>query len=324
MAALPPVDSTTPSSPDLGTPTSRRAMLAAAGGAAAAVVAAMARPAPAAAAAGGNLILGANNDSGTSQTILNNAGLGAAFTLKTTNVATGATGIFGYSNSTQVYATKGVYGRADGPNSYGVYGLNMGTAGTGAAIFADGNANPGLIIDVNSNSIPPLKVNSNALVTNLNADQTDGWSLGCPSGTTYSQGLCFEQTNRAAQNVYGAADTCAGLGGLVGQIYRWRLPTIHQLRSARDAYLITLDASGEHTDSLHDFWNGASSQTNSWTAFEGGTLGDVVGGTTRKFRCVTSPYSYNLSFIILSQQNQYPAPQAYRPAGVDAQGLVTE
>lgn len=158
----------------------------------------------------------------------------------------------------------------------------------------------------------------------VNAAQTDGWSLGCPSGTTYSQGLCFEQTNRAAQNVYAAADTCAGLGGLFGQIYRWRLPTIHQLRSARDAYLITLDASGEHTDSLHDFWNGSSSQTNSWTVFEGGTLGDVVGGTTRKFRCVTSPYSYNLSFIILSQQNQYPAPQPYRPAGVDAQGLVTE
>ena len=99
----------------------------------------------AAGAAGQALILGANNDSGTSQTTLANAGLGAAFTLKTTNVSTNATGIFGWSSSTAGNATKGVYGKADGPNSYGVFGRNSGDAGNGAAVYAEGNNNDGVV-----------------------------------------------------------------------------------------------------------------------------------------------------------------------------------
>ena len=120
------------------------------------------------------LILGQQNDSGTSQTVLNNAGLGAAFTLKTTNTATGATGIFGWSNNTGTHATKGVYGLVNGANSYGVYGLNTGPAGSGAAVYADGGNNTGLSVSVASNSIPPIKVNSTGFVANLNADMVDG------------------------------------------------------------------------------------------------------------------------------------------------------
>jgi hypothetical protein len=99
----------------------------------------------AAGAAGSALILGENNDSGTSQTVLTNAGLGAAFTLKTTNVATNATGIFGWTSSTGANATRGVYGKADGPNSYGVFGRQSGVAGNGAAVYAEGNNNAGVI-----------------------------------------------------------------------------------------------------------------------------------------------------------------------------------
>lgn len=127
----------------------------------------------AAGAAGGYLVLGQANDSGTSQTVLQNAGLGAAFTLKTTNQSTGATGIFGWSSSAAGNATKGVYGKADGPNSYGVYGVNNGVAGSGAAVYADGGANPGLIVNVDSNGVDPIKVNSTGLVDNLNADMLD-------------------------------------------------------------------------------------------------------------------------------------------------------
>lgn len=99
----------------------------------------------AAGAAGSYLVLGQNNDSGTSQTVLQNAGLGAAFTLKTTNVSTGATGIFGWSSQTGTNATRGVYGLANGANSYGVYGRNNGAAGTGAGVYADGGQNTGII-----------------------------------------------------------------------------------------------------------------------------------------------------------------------------------
>jgi hypothetical protein len=127
-------------------PRSRRAILsAAAGGLAGLVAGAFGRPGLTNAAAGEAMRLGQSNDSGTSQTTLSNAGLGAAFTLKTTNTAGGATGIFGWSSSTGMGATRGVYGKADGPNSYGVFGRQNGPAGTGAAVYADGINNDGLV-----------------------------------------------------------------------------------------------------------------------------------------------------------------------------------
>jgi hypothetical protein len=99
----------------------------------------------AAGAAGDALILGQSNDSGTAQTTLLNAGTGAAFTLKTTNVSTNATGIFGWSSSTAANVTRGVYGRADGPNSNAIVARQLGAVGSGAALVAEGNNNQGII-----------------------------------------------------------------------------------------------------------------------------------------------------------------------------------
>jgi hypothetical protein len=127
-------------------PTSRRRLLTGAiGGAGALALGGLAAPAGALAAAGDNLKLGQNNDSGTSQTTLNNAGLGAAFTLKTTNVSSNATGIFGWTSNSGANSTRGVYGRADGNNSFGVYGKQNGAApGSGAAVYGEGNENNGV------------------------------------------------------------------------------------------------------------------------------------------------------------------------------------
>ena len=137
-------------------------------------------------AAGSFLVLGQGNDSGTSQTVLQNAGLGAAFTLKTTNVSTGATGIFGWSSQTGSNATRGVYGSANGANSYGVYGKNSGAAGTGAAMYADGGNNPGLVVNVASNSVDPIKVNSTGLVDNLNSDMVDYYQANSLSRVAFT------------------------------------------------------------------------------------------------------------------------------------------
>jgi hypothetical protein len=91
------------------------------------------------------MILGAANDSGTAQTTLQNAGLGASFTLKTTNGSTGATGIFGWASSAGPYATRGVYGRTDSPAGFGVQGKNDAASnGTGAAVQALGGQNHGV------------------------------------------------------------------------------------------------------------------------------------------------------------------------------------
>lgn len=97
-------------------------------------------------AAGDYMILGVSNNSGTAQTVLQNAGLGAAFTLRTTNTSSNATGIFGWSSQTGTNATRGVYGRVDGENSYGVYAVQNGAAGgAGAALYAIGNNNQAIV-----------------------------------------------------------------------------------------------------------------------------------------------------------------------------------
>jgi len=159
------------------------------------------------------------------------------------------------------------------------------------------------------NRLGSLDGNTDPSVNAATSQATDGWSLGCPSGTVWSQGLCFETSNRAAATVYVASDTCAAAGSILGG-WRYHLPTIHQLRSARGASGITLDVDGEHTDSLfrHDaaFW--------SFVTYESGGIDELVGNTTRKFRCVTPPQSFDPFIIIIpldEQQSRYPAPPQY-------------
>jgi hypothetical protein len=125
---------------------SRRTILAAGFGAVGGLfVGSLGRPTATKASAGDPLIVGQANDAGIAQTTLQNAGLGAAFTLKSTNTATGATGIFGWSSSTGASATRGMYGRADGPNSFGLEARNNASSkGTGAALHAIGGHNNGV------------------------------------------------------------------------------------------------------------------------------------------------------------------------------------
>jgi hypothetical protein len=65
-------------------------------------------------------------------------------------------------------------GLAHNGNQHALSVTNDGAAGTGAALIADGKNNTAADLRVNSNAIPPLKVNSTAKVTNLNADRLDG------------------------------------------------------------------------------------------------------------------------------------------------------
>lgn len=149
---------------------SRRSLLAAAGGAAAGVLAAMASPAPIRAAAGDNLKLGQANSSGASQTVLLNSGLGAAFTLKTTNGSTGATGIFGWSSQTGPHRTRGVYGKADGANADGVHAVQSGPAGTGAALRAEGGQNRGIVATTGATAVEAYAIHGTVSSTSPGSD----------------------------------------------------------------------------------------------------------------------------------------------------------
>ena len=153
------------------------------------------------------------------------------------------------------------------------------------------------------NRLGALGAGKTPVVNAKTSQSTDGWSIGCPSGTVWSQGLCFEKTNRASANVYTASDTCAGLSGLFFSGWRYRLPTAMELRGARNVAGIDLDASGELTDSVH--YTGSAYD---YIAVLDG--GGVVAHSTLdllKFRCVTPPLSVDFNLIVFSEQNRYPA-----------------
>ncbi len=150
------------------------------------------------------------------------------------------------------------------------------------------------------------------------SQSTDGWSLGCPGGTVWSQGLCFETSNHEADSVYDAADICASSGPILGG-HRYRLPTVHELRSARGVSGINIDATGEHTDSLFS----DDDVFYSIVVTDGGAVTELIGNTLRPFRCVTPPMSVD-PFIIccieLGEGTSYPAPPEYGDTSVDANG----
>jgi hypothetical protein len=142
-------------------PQSRRALLAGAlGGLAAAVAGALGRPGPASAAAGSTMIIGSEtNDAGSANTqLLTNSNV-VAFKLLQNGPGTA---LMGYATPA-TGATRGVYGRSDSPNGYGVQARNAGAAGTGAAMQAIGVNNIGLEASTDSATSVALKATNSAV-----------------------------------------------------------------------------------------------------------------------------------------------------------------
>jgi hypothetical protein len=128
---------------DTQVPQSRRALLAGAlGGLAAAVATAIGRPGSANAATGSTMIIGSEaNDAGTANTqLLTNSSV-VAFKLLQNGPGTA---LMGYATPA-TGPTRGVYGRSDSPNGYGVQARNMGANGTGAAVQGIGGNNIGVV-----------------------------------------------------------------------------------------------------------------------------------------------------------------------------------
>lgn len=155
--------------------------------------------------------------------------------------------------------------------------------------------------------------------TSLN---TDGFSIGCPSGTVWSGGICIETTPRASDDYFDANDTCASLQGLLGTGWRYRLPLVGELRGARGLSGISLDASGEWADAIH-------SEADSYfsiTVTDGGVINQESTIAGNVYRCAAVPLSvdFNLIIIPLDEQNRYPEAPAYPGGNVDQQGNPTD
>ena len=171
------------------------------------------------------------------------------------------------------------------------------------------------------NRLGALGPGTDPVVNAKTSESTDGWSVGCPTGTVWSQGLCFQTATRGPGNVFEASDDCASLQGFLGAGWRYRLPTALELRGARTLSQVTIDPGGEVTDSLHDD-DGVISYIR---VLESGGVSAVANGTNLKYRCVTPPLGRD-SILLLSPADQALYPEALpAPAGaVGPDGAAVE
>ena len=63
------------------------------------------------------------------------------------------------------------------------------------------------------NRLGALQSGKTPVVNARTSQSTDGWSIGCPSSTVLSGGLCFDTSTRGSGNVFDASEACANLGG---------------------------------------------------------------------------------------------------------------
>ena len=170
-----------------------------------------------------------------------------------------------------------------------------------------------------SSSRPPV-------VNAKTSQSTDGWSMGCPANTTYSQGKCFDNATRGnATSIYDASDKCATIGtafALLGG-HRWHLPGANELMSAARVTSLNLTNAVEWTS---DMW---IDSTDGWVGLQAydagifGTLSTVAAGSTAaKYRCATYPFSWDGAIFVLGDAGLGSAPdsEAAAQAQVDQLG----
>lgn len=276
--------------------------------------------------AGSPLLLGRPNNAGTQTTSLN-ANTPAAAAVLVTQEGTGTAirgiaeiGTAGFFTSTGGSAISGVVANS---STYGLFASNEADKkGQGAGLRASAKANPALVATSDGSTplvlrgpdrLPPMTVSSARRVDLLNADATDGWSIGCPEGTIYSQGLCFETVVHPAASAWDAADACQALGADTG--WRYRLATVQQLRAIRGLSAINFDRDGEHTDSIQ--LSGGELVT--LLVSEDGAVSGVSAVEERPFRCVAAPLAVDPDGLNGSELDRYPTPVT--PSGsADASG----
>jgi hypothetical protein len=169
------------------------------------------------------------------------------------------------------------------------------------------------------NRLGSLDGESDPSVNAATAESTDGFSIGCPSGTVWTQGICLETTPRSSATYFTANDTCAGLQGLFGTGWRYRLPLVGELRGARGLSGIALDASGEWADAIHN----EGDTYYSITVTDAGVINQETTITSNVYRCAAIPLSIDFELIIIPFEEgaaSYPEAPVYQPADVGADG----
>lgn len=178
------------------------------------------------------------------------------------------------------------------------------TSGCGDGKYCPGNAVTRGQMAQFLNRLGSLDGASTPSVNARTAQSTDGFSIGCPSGTVWSGSICIETTPRAAATYFTANDACAALQGLLGSGWRYRLPITGELRGARALSGIALTAGGEWVDAIH----ADEGVFYSITVNDAGVIDQETTISSNAYRCAAVPLAVdlNLIFIPLEEQARYP------------------
>jgi hypothetical protein len=144
------------------------------------------------------------------------------------------------------------------------------------------------------NRLGALAADKDPVVNAKTSESTDGWSIGCPSGTDLAGGLCFDESTRGtATSALNASDLCADLGSsiLTGRGQIWKLPTALELRSAEVNGDIVVSAE-EWTSTF--YFDG----TFRAMSYNGTSLDDDAYTDDHPYRCAALPLQRDTITII--------------------------
>lgn len=168
------------------------------------------------------------------------------------------------------------------------------------------------------NRLGALQAGKTPVVNANTSRSTDGWSIGCPTGTALSGGLCFDTTTRSSANIFDASDACANLGGgLFGSGQIWKLAQALELRAAHANGDITISAAEWSSTTWYDDAN-----TFEGMAIEGLGMSHHSTLAVLPYRCAAIPLSRNPLIIIPFSEPQDGSDPG--PAGKGSKGTITE
>jgi hypothetical protein len=206
---------------DEAEPRSRRSVLTAAVAAAAgAVLGGLGRPQPVTA-AGETFRIGLTNDGHADRTGLIANAVGATLTSKNTNGSLGSTSFLAWSSATGTGATRAISARVDAANGYGVLARQMGAAGTGAAISADGGANNGVIATTDNAFRAAISATAPGRAIDASSTLRGVLVMRIDAPEQFADGLAVHAPKGNAISAYAPGGSGIGVyaeGGIVGRV----------------------------------------------------------------------------------------------------------
>ncbi|MGH2955739.1 MAG: hypothetical protein ACRDL6_01930 [Solirubrobacterales bacterium] len=156
---------------------------------------------------------------------------------------------------------------------------NLSVAKAGTAVVATSAELANRAFAADSATSASNAVTAGNAATAGNAGAVDGHSAACPGGMSAIAGLCYDSSNRGADDWPAAQSDCADEGR--------SLPTVGQLTLAIGALGNVQAGNGEWTDSFYTDDDGSSITNRALGLNNAGTVTSLNIATNVPYRCVT-------------------------------------